>query len=246
MFQLILKSKAFTLIEMMLTIAIISILFALGVATVNSIRMKAHEVACLSNMREIGRGVLFYTQENDGRYPPHYGGFQTKEGGRTLVWYGHIAPYATDWDMSFYTPMASIFYCPANKIANPQSGVTYASTAEPAVRKHYSYGYNYYHLTTLKTYYPNTRSISINNLSSLVLISEIPNIEDESDSSPFPPNAIDLNEGNLAQYPAHKPELSHRHEGRSNIVFADGHAEPRYIKKFLGEEYDIYNWRPRK
>ena len=62
-------NTGFTLIELLVVIAIIGILAALLFPVFLTARGKAREIACVSNLRQIGVANNLYTQDNDGLYP---------------------------------------------------------------------------------------------------------------------------------------------------------------------------------
>lgn len=61
--------RAFTLIELLVVIAIISILAAILFPVFARARENARRTSCLSNMKQIGLGLMQYTQDYDERYP---------------------------------------------------------------------------------------------------------------------------------------------------------------------------------
>jgi prepilin-type N-terminal cleavage/methylation domain-containing protein len=61
----------FTLMELLVVMAIIMILCALGVAAVNNSRRGAERAQSLSNLRQLGTGALAYAADNGGRLLPH-------------------------------------------------------------------------------------------------------------------------------------------------------------------------------
>jgi prepilin-type N-terminal cleavage/methylation domain-containing protein/prepilin-type processing-associated H-X9-DG protein len=67
--------KAFTLIELLVVIAIIAILAAILFPVFAKAREKARQASCLSNEKQIGIGLIQYTQDNDEMLPYlFYGG----------------------------------------------------------------------------------------------------------------------------------------------------------------------------
>ncbi len=61
--------RAFTLVEMLVVIAIVGVLAALLLPTLASARAKAKRTACLSNLRQMGIAILCYSTDNNGNIP---------------------------------------------------------------------------------------------------------------------------------------------------------------------------------
>ncbi|MBB6052358.1 DUF1559 domain-containing protein [Armatimonas rosea] len=130
---------AFTLIELLVVIAIIAILAAILFPVFAQAREKARATACLSNMKQIGLGMMMYAQDYDETYPLHFTNqsprpvnpINAAAAAPRMMWTVAIYPYLKNW---------GIYSCPSDK---PQS--TDAFTACYLV----SYGYNYGYLSTL-------------------------------------------------------------------------------------------------
>lgn len=72
-------NKAFTLIELLLVIAIIGILAGLLLPVLNKAKGKAHSIKCLSNVKQLILGWQLYASDHKGRYVNNHGRDQTRE-----------------------------------------------------------------------------------------------------------------------------------------------------------------------
>lgn len=61
--------KGFTLIELLITISIIAILAALLFPVFGSVRARARQTTCVSNLKQIGLGMALYAQDSDQKFP---------------------------------------------------------------------------------------------------------------------------------------------------------------------------------
>lgn len=83
------KKAAFTLIELLVVIAIIAILAAILFPVFAQARAKARQASNISNMKQIGLGVLMYAQDYDEQMVPYA---VPRPGGGTYWWHGVTLP----------------------------------------------------------------------------------------------------------------------------------------------------------
>ncbi len=117
------ERSGFTLIELLVVIAIIAILAAILFPVFARARENARRSSCQSNLKQVGLGILQYTQDYDEKYPY---GIQNSSGWKGLGWAGTIYPY---------TKSAQVLVCPSDT-AQPASAtvtpVSYAFSANIA------------------------------------------------------------------------------------------------------------------
>jgi len=84
------ESRGFTLIELLVVIAIIAILAAILFPVFAQAREKARQTSCLSNLKQMGLGLMMYVQDYDEQYPFDHWVDPT---GLDVNWFGAIYPY---------------------------------------------------------------------------------------------------------------------------------------------------------
>jgi prepilin-type N-terminal cleavage/methylation domain-containing protein len=70
-------SWAFTLIELLVVIAIIGILAAMLLPVLGRAKESGKRIACLNNVRQLSLASQMYVGDNQGTFPPRYGGATT-------------------------------------------------------------------------------------------------------------------------------------------------------------------------
>lgn len=63
------RTSGFTLIEILLVLGIIGMLSAMLMPVFASVRERARQTSCASNLRQLGLSISLYAQDSDDRYP---------------------------------------------------------------------------------------------------------------------------------------------------------------------------------
>lgn len=128
------RSKGFTLIELLVVIAIIAILAAILFPVFGRARENARRSSCLSNMKQIGLGMMQYTQDYDEKFPApgntaFSGEFRNDDGTAAKAsWRQKIFPYVKS---------VQIFICPSNIAGGANFPTDIAGDGYPAMGRSY-------------------------------------------------------------------------------------------------------------
>ena len=117
---------AFTLVEMLVVVAIVSLLAALLFPVFGRAREKARQASCTSNLKQIGLALKQYAQDYDGSYPDRavlgLSGLREASDSQSLP--SVLAPYLKS---------VQVFVCPSGRKELQELGNTYQISTSASV-----------------------------------------------------------------------------------------------------------------
>ena len=228
------STSAFTLVELLVVIAVVAILATLLISALGEAKSKGHSIACLSRERQLIVAWHVYADENEGRVAKNYGITRTLEtiaDGTYQNWVNNVLDWSTDPMNTnkallfagglgpYLSQQHEVYRCPSDSVVSPQQrGLGWSARVR-------SYSMN---AMVGDAGEFTTQGFNTNNptYQQFFALTEIPQpsdifvfIEEHPDSIR---DGYFLN--NAASYQWTDLPASY-HSGGANIVFADGHAE---------------------
>lgn len=204
-----LRPKGFTLVELLVVIGIIALLISILLPSLNKARMAAKEVACMSNLRQLGLSFHMYAMNNHGTLPEAF--YYNNPGGWNEGWAHRLFPLLKS---------VKVFTCPTDpeEIWSSQLGdflmgygMNYSILGSGLPSPHASPGRVSMKLTQIKS------------STELILAGD----------SARPPGGDPVYTSVIQwDYPLGS-YLSMRHRGGMNVLLADGHVEWHDTGKYL-------------
>ena len=105
----------FTLIEILVVVAIIVILAAMLLPALRQARERARQAVCKNNLKQIGLAIVMYSEDNNEYYPIYL------SEGSSIGWHDRVWKY-TGQDPNKVVPRArTLFRCPSDNSGTPPS-----------------------------------------------------------------------------------------------------------------------------
>jgi prepilin-type N-terminal cleavage/methylation domain-containing protein/prepilin-type processing-associated H-X9-DG protein len=107
------KSLTFTLVELLVVVAVIAILAAMLLPALAKARESARRASCVSNLKQLGLGVHSYVNDHDYFIP----GLEKNAIWADSIWSRRLFNHG-------YIPQWQVFYCPSDPNRTPNNGTS--------------------------------------------------------------------------------------------------------------------------
>jgi prepilin-type N-terminal cleavage/methylation domain-containing protein/prepilin-type processing-associated H-X9-DG protein len=209
--------RGFTLVELLVVVAVIALLAALLLPALSRARGSARSIQCLGQMRQLGLAVHLYAEDHADEFPrSQHSAFAHRQ----FPWGRALAPLLGSDPGTWTNLLLGVYHCPADRRLTP-----------------WSYGLNvYFELGPDDDYHgkPLTwrRVGTVPNPAATIVFAENASGADHIMPNFWtaPRDAVDVD--------------SRRHHQRSNYTFVDGHAAGRAFESLYNPTRNVDHWNP--
>lgn len=242
------SEKNFTLIELLIVIAIIAILAALLLPALHSARKTAQDIKCVSNEKQLMIGVLGYAEDHGGVLPPD--GDFNRNGGTSItaqsMWYTLIFKYTVGRDYTFGSWGTTYISFPggfsSSPFCCPLAPPDVLARTQVALNTYGTYGINAlefsvdgFNTGTMKW----TKTSSVKGASNTMFFGDT--FPQRSPLALVPPGWFaSTYQPALRHGKAPTSEYMDGSPGKCNFAFLDGHVEPVSPARMKGDQYNIF------
>lgn len=220
------SKRMFTLIELLIVIAIIGVLASMLLPALKKARNKAKTIACVANMKQVGQGFHMYAGDFGGTLPAQGTPFPSHD---SIIWSTNIWPYIynekdSKYDIPGYKDQyavgmkkETVFFCPARDDESMEG--------KPAW--FFSYGLNYRFADRLDASLGTSSPLKWNSVRKPSATSMV--IDSYNCAASY---------GELSQIMA----ASKRHSSGNNVLYSDTHIDWKKYVDFPAHDMNIF-WR---
>lgn len=216
--------SGFTLLELLLVIAVLAILAALLLTAVSQTKRKAGQIKCVNNLRQLAIAVSLYASDNNDATLPLYAPAQSPEGPDDYDYWSEVL-VAQVSDLS-----DELFLCPNDTVST-----------------NYSYGLNEDGFPSLIDTDPPTEPLHLSgfaNPSGIIMMGDLGTSDDFVTQRPdtlvmlTPDDDLKEQDEHYGNY----ARPSARHSQRCNLNFVDGHVESFRLDQFYTNQVPEDKW----
>ncbi|MDR1145758.1 MAG: prepilin-type N-terminal cleavage/methylation domain-containing protein [Verrucomicrobiales bacterium] len=221
--------RAFTLVELLVTVAILGVLAALIVPAANSALAKGRNIVSVSRLRQLGAATQLYAQDNDGAFPrSSHSAFRRRQPAWSIAllpYLGHDGDYSNQQALQIFN----------TEFRDPDDASTDPNIWSYALNVYFELDPNYDDYDDAPAQWS-----TIYNLprpAATVLLAECKPVLNgdhfmchQWSGLQSAQNAID----------------HQRHGKTSNYLFVDGHVESLAVEQVFNPEVDINSFHPNK
>ena len=231
------RVRAFTLVELLIVIAIVAVLAALSLAAFKNMRQKAQAATCAGNLRQIGALTEIYAIDHNDEFPPAWNDGSSFWLDKLIAETQFNGDY-TQAHLSMRTDL-SCGHCPVRLRTSEAYSATFKAVYSAVGSRDggnwwFNYGMKYVYLTPPATPAAGGRPVALRR-NAVKTPSQCIYVADSNIEVGGQPR--DINRGWSDAYPAA------RHGGRCNVLWVDGHISSE-TQAWLIAPDQFKNWVP--